>query len=82
MGHSGLGGQGQAHRHMLEDFKKRLIVSLILTIPVLLLSQSMQQFFGFHLQFPGSEIIIFTLATLEDSYKPSPIFNIEMFIYY
>ena len=74
MGHSGLGGQGQAHRHMLEDFKKRLIVSLILTIPVLLLSQSMQQFFGFHLQFPGSEIIIFTLATLIYFYGGYPFF--------
>jgi P-type Cu2+ transporter len=74
MRHSGHGGQGQGHRHMLEDFKKRLIVSLILTIPVLLLSQSMQQFFGFHLQFPGSEIIIFTLATLIYFYGGYPFF--------
>ena len=74
MGHSGHGVQGQGHRHMLEDFKKRLIVSLILTIPVLLLSQSMQQFFGFHLQFPGSEILIFTLATLIYFYGGYPFF--------
>jgi len=59
---------------MLEDFKKRLVVSLILTIPVLLLSQSMQQFFGFHLQFPGSEILIFTLATLIYFYGGYPFF--------
>ncbi len=74
MRHSGHGGQGQGHRHMLEDFKKRLVVSLILTIPVLLLSQSMQQFFGFHLQFPGSEILIFTLATLIYFYGGYPFF--------
>jgi ATPase, P-type (transporting), HAD superfamily, subfamily IC/ATPase, P-type (transporting), HAD superfamily, subfamily IC/heavy metal translocating P-type ATPase len=59
---------------MLEDFKKRLMVSLILTVPVLLLSQSMQQFFGFHLQFPGSEILIFTLATLIYFYGGYPFF--------
>jgi len=74
MRHSGHGGQGQGHRHMLEDFKKRLMVSLILTVPVLLLSQSMQQFFGFHLQFPGSEILIFTLATLIYFYGGYPFF--------
>ena len=74
MRHSGHGGQGQGHRHMLEDFKKRLMVSLILTLPVLLLSQSMQQFFGFHLQFPGSEILIFTLATLIYFYGGYPFF--------
>ena len=72
MRHSGHGGQG--HRHMLEDFKKRLMVSLILTVPILLLSQSMQQFFGFHLQFPGSEILIFTLATLIYFYGGYPFF--------
>ena len=59
---------------MLEDFKKRLMVSLILTVPVLLLSQSMQQFFGFHLQFPGSEILIFILATLIYFYGGYPFF--------
>ena len=74
MRHPGHGGQGEGHRHMLEDFKKRLVVSLILTVPVLLLSQSMQQFFGFHLQFPGSEILIFTLATLIYFYGGYPFF--------
>ena len=34
------------HKHMVEDFKKRFWVSLILTVPVLLLSPLIQQFFG------------------------------------
>src|SRR5664280_896351 len=39
-GHEPSGGKdhGNHHAHMLEDFKRRFIVSLVLTIPVLLLS--------------------------------------------
>jgi len=37
---------GNHHAHMLEDFKRRFIVSLVLTIPVLLLSPTIQGFFS------------------------------------
>jgi len=53
-----------AHGDMLQDFKRRLIVSIILTVPVLVLSHHIQLFFGFSLQFPGSEILLFLLASV------------------
>lgn len=58
--HDGMQG---SHRHMLEDFKKRFIVSMILTVPILALSPSFQSFFGFNYVFPGSDLILLALAT-------------------
>ena len=63
-----------AHRDMLQDFKRRLIISIILTVPVLILSHHIQQFFGFSLQFPGSEIILFLLASVVYLYGGHPFF--------
>ena len=34
------------HAHMVEDFRNRFRISLILSIPVLILSPMIQQFFG------------------------------------
>ena len=62
-GHVGQGNAGQGHHGMLADFKQRLIVSLILTGPVLLLSTHVQQLFGFHWQPPGSRILLFLLSS-------------------
>ena len=42
------------HATMAQDFKRRFFVALILTIPVLLLSPAIQNWFKFGLpQFPG-----------------------------
>lgn len=49
---------------MIHDFTRRLIASAILTIPVLILSHHVQQFFGFSLRFPGSESLLFLLASV------------------
>ncbi len=48
-GHKPSGGKdhGNHHTHMLEDFRRRFIVSFILTFPVLLLSPTIQDFFWF-----------------------------------
>jgi len=45
-GHEMSGGKdhGDHHSHMLADFRKRFIVSFILTFPVLLLSPTIQSF--------------------------------------
>ena len=63
-----------AHGDMLQDFKRRLIVSIILTVPVLVLSHHIQLFFGFSLQFPGSEILLFLLASVVYLYGGYPFF--------
>lgn len=60
-GHSP-GMQG-SHGHMLEDYRKRFIVSMILTVPILILSPTIQSFFGFSYVFPGSDLILLVLAT-------------------
>lgn len=63
-GHDGHHGhEGHDHHGMIEDFKKRFWLSTILSIPVLALSPMIQGFFGFHLQFAGSEYVVFGLST-------------------
>jgi Cu2+-exporting ATPase len=51
------------HRQMLEDFKKRFFVSLVITIPVLVLSPAIQEFFGFKFDFFASIYILFLLSS-------------------
>jgi Cu2+-exporting ATPase len=77
MSHSSHAGQshaGQGHQDMLADFKRRLIFSLILTGPVLLLSPHVQQFFGFHWQPSGSGTILFLLSSAVYFYGGYPFF--------
>ncbi|MFO8052635.1 MAG: copper-translocating P-type ATPase [Candidatus Omnitrophota bacterium] len=52
------------HKHMVEDFKKRFWISLVITIPVLILSPMIQSFFGFQVTFSGVMIILFGLSTI------------------
>lgn len=52
------------HKMMIEDFKKRFWISLIVTIPVLILSEMIQMFFGFHLSFVGDKYILFILSSV------------------
>lgn len=52
------------HRMMIKDFRNRFYFSLILTIPILVLTPLIQDLFGFSLTFPGSQYIVFVLATI------------------
>ncbi|PKL55359.1 MAG: heavy metal translocating P-type ATPase [Methanomicrobiales archaeon HGW-Methanomicrobiales-6] len=49
--------------HALGDFRRRFIVSTILTIPILLLSEPVQRLLGFTIRFPGSDYLLLGLAT-------------------
>ncbi|TQD25464.1 copper-translocating P-type ATPase [Methanolobus vulcani] len=60
------------HEMMMEDFKKRFVVSLILTIPVLILSPAIQGFLSFKFQFSGSIIIFFLLSSIVYFYGGYP----------
>ncbi|MFW5888744.1 MAG: copper-translocating P-type ATPase [Bacillota bacterium] len=51
------------HKHMINMFKKRFIVSLILTIPILLLSLTIQNWLGFSLDFSLRGEILFLIGT-------------------
>ena len=51
------------HKMMMEDFKKRFIITLIITIPILILSPLIQEFLGFDLTFSGSNYVLFILSS-------------------
>lgn len=77
MGHeghspSGRKDHGNHHTHMLEDFRRRFIVSLILTFPVLLLSPTIQDFFNFEISFPGADFIVFLISSVVYFYGGYP----------
>jgi len=55
--------RGRHAGHSVEDFKKRFIVSLLITIPILALSPMVQHLLGFELEFPGSITLLFLLST-------------------
>ncbi|MDV2482131.1 copper-translocating P-type ATPase [Methanoculleus sp. Wushi-C6] len=55
---------GKPHHHALEDFRRRFIVSSILTIPILLLSEPIQALLGITIVFPGSDYVLLALATV------------------
>jgi Cu2+-exporting ATPase len=57
--HSG----GGDHRHALEDFKRRFIVSVVLTVPILVLSPTIQTLLGFSVEVPGADYIVLILAS-------------------
>ena len=60
MGHEG----HNHHAMMIEDFKKRFYVVLILTIPIMLLSTMIQQFMGVDWHFGGASYILFALSSV------------------
>jgi len=51
------------HGDMVSDFKKRFYISLIVTIPILILSPMIQNFIGVDWRFPFDQYILFVLAT-------------------
>jgi P-type Cu2+ transporter len=52
------------HRHMVKDFKKRFWASLLLTIPILILSPMIQDMAGYRITFDGSIYILFLLSSV------------------
>jgi P-type Cu2+ transporter len=51
------------HAQMVDDFKRRFYISLIITIPILVFSPMIQEFLGIDLRFTGDMYILFGLAT-------------------
>lgn len=63
--HAGHGEGGHDHGAMIADFKRRFWVSLVLTVPILLLSPMIQDFLGLGeaLRFAGSSFVLFGVST-------------------
>ncbi len=59
-----MGHAGHDHHKMIDDFKKRFYITLILTIPIMLLSPMIQHWLGIEFQFAGSSYILMGLSTI------------------
>jgi Cu2+-exporting ATPase len=57
-------GHHHDHTHMVEDFKKRFFISLILTLPILLLSPMIQGFMGVDWRFNGDTYVLALLSSV------------------
>ncbi|MDD3621368.1 MAG: copper-translocating P-type ATPase [Methanofollis sp.] len=66
------GGGGHHHQAALADFKRRFLVSTILTVPILLLSPTIQTLLGFSIEVPGAEYLVLVLATVVYVYGGYP----------
>ncbi len=60
MGHAG----HNHHAMMIADFRKRFYVVLILTIPIMLLSEMIQHWLNLHISFIGSKYILLALSSV------------------
>lgn len=52
------------HAMMIGDFRRRFYVVLILTIPVMLLSEMIQHWLKVHIDFPGDKILLLLLSSV------------------
>jgi len=70
--HGGHGGHAGHHEHMIEDFKKRFWVSLVLAIPISYLSEMTQMLLGYEVNFTGDSLLLFILSTIIFLYGGKP----------
>ncbi len=68
MGHEG----HDHHAMMIHDFKKRFWISLILTVPILLLSEMIQHWLEFEIKFPGDKYVLLILSSFIFFYGGRP----------
>jgi Cu2+-exporting ATPase len=60
-----MGHEGHDHHAMMTgDFKKRFFIVLVLTIPVMLLSEMIQHWLNIHAVFPGSRYVLLALSSV------------------
>lgn len=53
-----------SHKGGIADFRKRFYVVLILTVPIMLLSEMIQHWLNIHFSFPGSKYVLFFLSSI------------------
>jgi Cu2+-exporting ATPase len=64
-GNPSMGMEGHDHHAMMiNDFKRRFFITLILTVPIMLLSPMIQHWLGVDWKFTGSGYILFVLSTI------------------
>ncbi|MEE8441916.1 MAG: copper-translocating P-type ATPase [Spirochaetia bacterium] len=60
------------HRMMIRDFRKRFYVTIVLALPVLALSDLIQQLLGYTFTFAGATYVVFGLASIIFFYGGRP----------
>lgn len=60
------------HSTMIRDFKKRFYAVLLLTIPILLLSEMIQHWLNIRINFPGSQYVLLLLSVIVFIYGGFP----------
>ncbi len=76
MEHEHQKAEGHDHHAMMErDFRQRFWVVLVLSVPVLLLSPTIQDWFGYTLTFPGVRYVLFVLASIIAIYGTWPFYK-------
>ncbi|RYY01068.1 MAG: heavy metal translocating P-type ATPase [Gammaproteobacteria bacterium] len=70
--HHSESGYDKHEGHHTHDFLKRFWISLIITVPILLLSQMIQEWFGFNIAFPGDKYVLLALGTIIYIYGGMP----------
>lgn len=60
------------HEHMVKDFKNRFWISLVITIPILILSPMIQGFLRISLKFPGDKWLLWGLSSFVFFYGGFP----------
>ncbi len=63
------------HKMMLEDFKKRLVFSAVITLPILILSPLVQNLLNFSFSFAGDKYILLILSSFIFFWGGQPFLN-------
>jgi Cu2+-exporting ATPase len=58
------GSHTHHHEHMIGDFKKRFWISLVITLPIVVLAPMIQELLGYELRFNGDRYFQFALSSI------------------
>ena len=64
--------QKSGHAHHIQEFKKKFWVCLVITIPILLFSETIQNWFGYSITFAYQNELLFVLALIIYGYGGLP----------
>jgi P-type Cu2+ transporter len=75
-GHLEEEAMGGHHAAMIADFRRRFWICAVLTVPLVVLSPTIQQLLGYRLPtFPGERLVMLALATVVSLYGGWPFFQ-------
>ncbi len=63
------------HEGAEQDFKRRFFLVLILTFPILILSEAIQRWLGYTLEFSGSNLVLFLFSSIVVLFGGLPFFR-------